>query len=125
VLNCLLRIKRRFEPCKEIFHDSFENFEIIRICTENHARVTGWQKLFFSCKCFQLSVAILQSLLKILRLPNFNMLFLLVLTKFSKHELFSFLPKVDHVIKSCKEPVIEDTTLMSPSSDGTPIYMTL
>ena len=53
------------------------------------------------------------------------MLFLLVLTKFSKRELFSILPKVDHVIKSYKEPVIEDTTLMSPSSDGTPIYMTL
>ena len=32
---------------KEIFHDSFENFEITRICMENHASVTGWQKLFF------------------------------------------------------------------------------
>ena len=31
---------------KEIFHDSFENFEITRICIENHASVTGWQKLF-------------------------------------------------------------------------------
>ena len=43
---------------KEIFHDSFENFEITRICMENHARVTGWQKLFFSCKCFKLSAAV-------------------------------------------------------------------
>ena len=43
---------------KEIFHDSFENFEITRICMENHASVTGWQKLFFSYKRFQLSVAI-------------------------------------------------------------------
>ena len=33
---------------KEIFHESFENFEITRICMENHASVTGWQKLFFS-----------------------------------------------------------------------------
>ena len=40
--------------------------------------------------------------LKILRLPNFNMLFQLVLTKFFKNELFSCLPKVDHMIKSCK-----------------------
>ena len=33
---------------KEIFHESFENFEITtRICIENHASVTGWQKLFF------------------------------------------------------------------------------
>ena len=36
---------------KEIFHDSFENFEITRICMENHAYMTGWQKLFFSYKC--------------------------------------------------------------------------
>ena len=37
---------------KEIFYDSYENFEITRNCTENHASVTGWQKLFFSYKCF-------------------------------------------------------------------------
>ena len=43
---------------KEIFHDSFENFEITRICMENHASVTGSQKLFFSNKCFQLSAAV-------------------------------------------------------------------
>ena len=43
---------------KEIFHDSFENFEITRICVENHAGVTGWQKLCFSYKCFQLLVAV-------------------------------------------------------------------
>ena len=30
---------------KKIFHDSFENFEITRICMENHASVTGWQNL--------------------------------------------------------------------------------
>ena len=45
--------------------------------------------------------------LKMLRLPNFNMLFQLVLTKFFKSELFSCLPKVDHVIKSCKEPILQ------------------
>ena len=43
---------------KEIFHDSFENFEITRNCMENHASMTGWKKLFFSYKCFQLSAAI-------------------------------------------------------------------
>ena len=41
--------------------------------------------------------------LKILRLPNFNMPFQLVLTKFFKSELFSCLQKVGHVIKSFKE----------------------
>ena len=43
---------------------------------------------------------------KILRLPNFNMLFQLALTKFFKSEMFSCLPKVGHVIKSCEEPII-------------------
>ena len=43
---------------KEIFHESCENFEITRICMENHASMTGWQKLFFSYKCFKLSVAV-------------------------------------------------------------------
>ena len=33
------------------------------------------------------------------------MLFQLVLTKFFKSELLSYLPKVGHVIKSCKEPI--------------------
>ena len=36
---------------KKIFHESLENFEIARICMENHASVTGWQK-------FQLSAAV-------------------------------------------------------------------
>ena len=31
---------------KEIFHESFENFETTRICVEHHVSVTGWQKLF-------------------------------------------------------------------------------
>ena len=43
-----------------------------------------------------------------LRLAIFNLLFPLVLTKFFKSELFSCLPKVDHVIKSCKEPIYEN-----------------
>ena len=33
------------------------------------------------------------------------MLFQLVLTKLFKSELFLCLPKVDNVIKSCKEPI--------------------
>jgi len=43
---------------KKIFHEGFENFEITRICMENHASVTGLQKLLFSYKCFQLSAAV-------------------------------------------------------------------
>ena len=43
---------------KEIFHDSSENFKITRISLVNHAIVSGWQKLFFSYKCFQLSAAV-------------------------------------------------------------------
>ena len=41
-----------------------------------------------------------------LRLPNFNILLQLVLTKFFKSELFLCLPNVDHVITSCKEPIV-------------------
>ena len=33
------------------------------------------------------------------------MLFQLVVTKFFKSEQFSCLRKIDHVIKSCKEPI--------------------
>ena len=40
---------------KERFHESLENLEITMICMENLASVTGWQKLFFSYKCFHLS----------------------------------------------------------------------
>ena len=72
---------------------------------ENHASVTGWQKLFFSYKCFQLLAAVAIATFEILRLPIFNTLFQLVLTICFKSELFSFLLKVYHVIKSCKEPI--------------------
>ena len=41
------------------------------------------------------------------------MLLQLVLTKFFKSELFSCLPKIDHVIKSCKEPIGTDWDLFS------------
>ena len=50
-----------------------------------------------------------------LRLAIFNLLFHLVLTKFFKSNLFSCLPKVDHVIKSCKEPFFSDNGFI----DGT------
>ena len=37
---------------KEIFHDGFEKFKIYKGLYGNNANVTGWQKLFISCKCF-------------------------------------------------------------------------
>ena len=98
---------------KEIFHDSFENFEITRIGMENQASVTGWQKLFFPtfggrCNRYFWDIRVR---LKILRFPIFNMPFQLVLTKFFKSELFSCLQKVDHVIKSCKETISRKLSL--------------
>ena len=47
-------LKEKLSPVmlKEIFYDSFENFEITRVCMENHASVTRCQKLFFSYKWF-------------------------------------------------------------------------
>ena len=95
---------------KEVFHDSFDNFEITRICMENSCKRDWMTKVVFliqmlltfggRCNRYFWDIR-----LKILRFPNFNMLFQLVLTKFFKSELFSCLPKVDHVIKSCKEPI--------------------
>ena len=102
---------------KEIFHDSFENFEITRIW--NHASVTVLQNLVqqmlptFGGRCNRHFWDIR---LKILRLTIFNMLFQLVLTKFFKRELFSCLPKVNHVIKSCKEPIGTGTPDFAPFS---------
>ena len=82
---------------KEIFHDSFENFEITRICMENHASVTGWQKLFISYKCFQLLAAVAIATFETYGW-NFSgypililLLFQLVLTKsFQKWTVFVF-----------------------------------
>ena len=97
---------------KEIFHDSFENFEITRNCMENHTSAPEWtaKVVFlvqmlptFSGRCNHYFGDIR---LKILRLPIFNMLFQMVLTKFFKRDLlFLCLSKVDQVIKSCKEPI--------------------
>ena len=75
---------------KEIFHDSFENFEIYKdlygkLCIRDCGK-----------SCFSHTSAF--NLWRPFRFPNFNMFFQLVLTKFFKSELFSFLAKVDHVI---------------------------
>ena len=43
---------------KERFNNSLKILEFPWICMENHASVTGWQKLFNSNKCFQLSAAV-------------------------------------------------------------------
>ena len=69
---------------------------------KNHASVTGWQKIFSHTNASNFWRPLQSLRQKILGLPNFNMLFQLVLTKFFKSELFSCLPKVDHVINSGK-----------------------
>ena len=57
----------------------------------------GRQELFFPYKSDRYFS---DTRLKIDRLPNFNMLFLFLVTKFFESELFSCLQKVDHVINS-------------------------
>ena len=96
---------------KEIFHESFENFETKRICVEKHASVTGWQKLLLLIQIIMLPTFgglcnryFWDIRLKMLRLLNFKMVFQLALRKFFKSELFLCLLKVDHVIKLRKEP---------------------
>ena len=78
---------------KEIFHDSFENFNITRICMENHWKRDWMAKVVFlvqmlptfsgRCNCYFWDIW-----LKICRLPNFNMLFKLALTKIFKVNCF-------------------------------------
>ena len=80
---------------KEIFHDSLKISKFTRISMENHSSMTGWQKIFFliqillifggRCNRYFWDIR-----LKIDRLPNFNMLFQLVLTNFSKANCFRF-----------------------------------
>ena len=54
---------------------------------------------------------------QILRLPNFNMLFQLVLTKLFKSKLFSCLPKVDHMMTVLKAPIsYRSGKVVSPSA---------
>ena len=76
---------------------NFWKFEITRICVENHASVTGWRRLFFSYKSLiptfggRCNRYFWDIRLKILRLPNFNILFQLVLNKiFQKWTVFVF-----------------------------------
>ena len=69
---------------KEIFHDSFDKCKICKgLSAENNASVTGWQKLFLSFWSAVVSIT-RRYKAEILRLPNFNMLFQVMLTKFFK-----------------------------------------
>ena len=94
---------------KERFNEGLKILEFTRICMENHASVTGWQDLFISYKCFQLSAAVAIATFEIYGW-NFSGYLILICSfslckKFFKSELFSCLPKVGHVIKTCKEPI--------------------
>ena len=87
----------------EIFHDSLKISKFTRICMENHSSVTWWQKLFFLIQILLIfddrcNRCFWDTRLKMYRLPNFNLLLQLMVTKFFKSELFSCLSKVDHVI---------------------------
>ena len=90
---------------KQIFQ--FENFEIYKDLYGKPLKPDRVTKVVFLMRTsFQFSTAvaistfeILHKRLKIFRLPNFNILFQLVLTKFFKSKLSSCLLKVDHMIK--------------------------
>ena len=88
---------------------------------ENHASVTGWQNLFISYKCFQLSAAVAIATFEIYDW-NFSGYLILICSfslckTFFKSELFSSLPKVGHVIKSCKYPKIDQNKTQTRSKD--------
>ena len=95
---------------KEIFHESFENFRIYKDLYGKPLKRDWVAKVVFLIQMLltfggRYNCYFCDTRLKILRLFNFNMLFQLVLTIFFKSEQLSCLPKVDHVIKSCKEPI--------------------
>lgn len=96
-LNCLYELKGDLSPVmrKEIFHDSFKNFKITRICVENHASVTGWQKLLYLIQILptfggHCNRDFWDLRLKILRLPYFNILFECANKIFQKWTVFVF-----------------------------------
>ena len=66
---------------------------------ENHSNLTGWQKLFFPDNTNASNSASATVAIAIFELPNFNIYALSAYTdKIFEKELFSCLPKVDHVI---------------------------
>ena len=87
----------------EKFNNSLKISKFTRICMVNNSSMTRGQKLFSHTNPSNFW-RLLQSLLlrytteNLKVVLNFNMLFQLILTKFFKSQLFSFLPKVDHVI---------------------------
>ena len=94
-----------------VFHDSLKFSKFTRICMESHSSVWLGGKSCFSHTNPSNFQRLLQLLLwyirlKIYWLPKFDMLFQLLLTNFSKSELFLCLQKVDHVTNYCKKKKI-------------------
>ena len=88
---------------KEMFHKSLKISKFTRSCMETIQAWLGGKSCFSytnpSNFLWPLQSLLLRYVwLKIYRLPNFNILFQLMLTRFFKSKLFSCLPKVDHVI---------------------------
>ena len=91
-----------------VFHNSLKFSKFTRICVESHSSVWLGGKSCFSHTNPSNFRRLLQLLLwyirlKIYWLPKFDMLFQLLLTNFSKSELFLCLQKVDHVTNYCKK----------------------
>ena len=82
---------------------------------ENPSSVTGWQELLSHTNPSNFWQS-LQSLLLIIWLKiymflNFDVLFQLLLTKFSKSERFASLQKDDHVTNYCKRAIVVKVTI--------------
>ena len=100
-------------PCKFSNLKNSENFEIYKALCGKPCKRDWVAKVVFliqmlltfdgRCNSYFLDIR----RLKIHWFPNFNMLFQLVLTKLFRSELFSCLVKVDHVINSCKGPILD------------------
>ena len=81
----------------------FENSKFTRVCMANHPTVTdkGGKSCFFHKNPIYIWQPLQSLLLKIYRLPNFNMLYQFLLKSFFQNKLYSCLQKVDHMTHYC------------------------
>ena len=82
----------------------FENSKFTRICMENHPNVTGTggKSCFFHKNPIYIWQPLQSLLLKIYRLPYFDMPYQFLLKSFFQNKLLSCLQKVDHTTHYCE-----------------------
>ena len=101
--NCLLKGDLSPIMLKKIFHNSFKNFEISQDLYRKPCKRDWVAKVVFLIQMILINRYFWDVRLKILRLPNFSMLFQLVLTKLN---CFLVYWKLIMWSRSCKGPIM-------------------